>query len=159
MNPAHWHLVLNHFPIIGTFIGTLTLLAGLLLKGDAIKKTGLVILLFAAIFAFPVHETGEEAEEIVEEIAGISHELIHEHEEIAEPFNLFAIAIILLGGTSLVMLQRKPALGNKLVIATLLLGIFTSYWAFRVGQSGGKIMHQDIINATSKHDAKEYDDD
>ena len=36
MNDAHWHLVVNHFPIIGTILALGTLLTGLLLKNNSI---------------------------------------------------------------------------------------------------------------------------
>lgn len=145
MNAAHWHLVLNHFPIIGTLIGTLVLITGILLKGDSIKKTGLFILAIAAILAFPTHETGEEAEDIVEETTQVSHALIHEHEELAESFNIMAIALILLAGGSLFLIQRRLTEAKYLVIATAIVAIGASIWLFKIGQTGGEIMHQEII--------------
>jgi hypothetical protein len=37
MNDAHLHLVVNHFPIIGTILGLGTLVAGILLKNNSVK--------------------------------------------------------------------------------------------------------------------------
>jgi hypothetical protein len=43
MNDAHLHLVVNHFPIIGTILGLGTLVAGILLKNNSVKNALLPI--------------------------------------------------------------------------------------------------------------------
>ena len=84
MNEAHLHITLNHFPIIGSIIGVTILMAGLFFKSRDTLRTGLVILIVGAVVAIPTYLTGEAAEETVEHMSGISHDLIHEHEEKAE---------------------------------------------------------------------------
>ena len=54
MDPLHIHLLLNHFPVIGTLIGLATLLLGFASRSDAIKRASLVILLGMAIMTIPV---------------------------------------------------------------------------------------------------------
>jgi uncharacterized membrane protein len=39
MNDAHLHMVVNHFPIIGTILAIGILIAGLFTKNNGIKNT------------------------------------------------------------------------------------------------------------------------
>jgi uncharacterized membrane protein len=73
MNDAHLHLVVNHFPIIGTILGLGTLVAGILLK-EFRKKYCLLLFVVSAIFAALSMATGG-AEEMVEDMLNIGHKL------------------------------------------------------------------------------------
>ena len=73
MNEAHLHLVVNHFPIIGTILGLGILVVGLLLKNNSVKNTAFFLFIVAAIFAAVSMATGEGAEELVEDMANIGH--------------------------------------------------------------------------------------
>ena len=63
MNDAHLHMVVNHFPIIGTIFGLGILIVGLLLNNKAIKNVAYSLFIVAALFAFFCMNTGEGAEE------------------------------------------------------------------------------------------------
>jgi len=54
MNPTHIHLLLNHFPIIGTLIGSAILLYSIIKKQNTGKNTGAFIIVVMAIIAIPV---------------------------------------------------------------------------------------------------------
>ena len=88
MNDAHLHLLVNHFPIIGTIFGLGILISGLFLKNNSVKNTAYVLFITAAIFGFLAISTGEGAEEIVEDFPNIGKKIILEHEEIAEKLAL-----------------------------------------------------------------------
>ena len=77
MNDVHFHLVVNHLPIVGLLIGILVLIAGLLLNKTEVKLTALGVFVFSAITSAFAFYTGEGAEEVVENISGISETLIH----------------------------------------------------------------------------------
>ncbi|TNE63550.1 MAG: hypothetical protein EP344_04405, partial [Bacteroidetes bacterium] len=84
MNAPHLHLLLNHFPIIGTLLGLGVMFFGFLRRSDDVKITALWIWLIMGILAIPVLLTGEPAEEAVEGLAGVSENFLHEHEEAGE---------------------------------------------------------------------------
>jgi uncharacterized membrane protein len=86
MNEAHLHLLVNHFPIIGTLFGLGVLITGLLLKNNSVKNTAYFLFVASAIFTAFSMGTGEGAEELVEDLPNIGKQIIHEHEEIAEKF-------------------------------------------------------------------------
>ena len=144
MNDAHLHLVVNHFPIIGTIFGAGVLLSGILLKNNSIKNVSYFLFVIAAIFAAISMSTGEGAEEIVEEMPNIGKKSIHEHEEIAEKL---AVVLYVLGVVSLLGLytnfknHSKAKLLSFLALAISIVGIFL---AQKVGTSGGEIRHTEI---------------
>ena len=84
MEGAHLHLLLNHFPVIGTIISTLVLIAGMVLKNDTIKKTALALVVFTALMTIPAFLSGEDAEEALKAIHQAPRDLIHEHEEMGD---------------------------------------------------------------------------
>ena len=81
MDATHLHLTLTHIPIVGTIIGIGILAYGQFSKKGEIKKVALVTFMVMAILTIPVFLTGAEAEETVEHIAGVSEQLIENHEE------------------------------------------------------------------------------
>lgn len=146
MNDAHFHLVVNHLPIVGTLVGFLVLLAGYIIKNRQVKNTALGIFVFSALTSIAAFYTGEGAEEIVENIPGISETLLHNHEEYAE---LFFTTILILGGASLVSLfleYKKSQFAKYGFAVVLLLSITSIVISKYVGTSGGEIRHTEIRN-------------
>ncbi len=72
MNQAHFHLILNHLPILGILFGLIILTGGFLTKNAAVKRTALGMFVLSAIFAIPAYLTGEGAEEVVENLPGVN---------------------------------------------------------------------------------------
>jgi uncharacterized membrane protein len=149
MTDAHLHLVVNHFPIIGTIFGFGILLAGLVLKNNTVKNVSYVLFIVAAIFAAFSMGTGEGAEEAVEEMPNIGKQIIHEHEEIAEKL---ALVLYVLGVVSLLGLytnfknHTKAKLISYLALVIAAIGVFL---AQQVGTTGGEVRHTEIRkNAT-----------
>lgn len=148
MNNAHFHLVFNHLPIVGILIGTFVLAAGLLLKKSDVKLTAFGIFIFSAITSVIAFYTGEGAEEMIENLYGISETLIHTHEEYAESF--FTLTLIL-GAISLVgfLLEiKKHKFAKYFSMLILLIAIIVGLLAKYVGTSGGEIRHSEIRDNT-----------
>lgn len=149
MNDAHFHLVVNHLPIVGVLIGFLVLLVGLIMKKPEVKNTALGIFIFSALTAIAAFLTGEGAEEIVENLPGISETLIHKHEEYAE---LFFTLMQVLGGLSLITLflqYKKLPFSKYGFMLILLLSMVSMGVAKYVGTSGGEITHIEIRSNTN----------
>jgi glucan phosphoethanolaminetransferase (alkaline phosphatase superfamily) len=58
MDANDLHIVINHFPIVGVFIGTCLLLYGLFIDDQPIKRAANTIILFTAILLIPVYFSG-----------------------------------------------------------------------------------------------------
>ena len=145
MNPAHIHLLFNHFPILGSLFAAGVLLAGIILNDRKINQVGLVSLVFFTLLTIPAFFSGEGAEEVVEEFQGISHAAIHDHEEAAE-WGLWVMifaGIVALGGF---WLQRRREHLHRIVsIVVCAIALFSFAVFFRVGLTGGHIRHPEII--------------
>ena len=168
MNATYIHLLLNHFPILGTLIGGILLAFGLFYKNESIKKAAAVILVIMSITAIPVYLTGEPAEDSIEKLPGISESMIEMHEEAA------TIAIWLMMATgagalvSLVMGWLKKGTSAAYII-TCSLALLCFAAMARTGYYGGKIRHTEILtnaanstapaNETKQELNSEKDDD
>ena len=149
MNDAHLHMVVNHFPIVGTMITIGILIAGLLNKNQSIINTAYVLFIIGAVFGILSMNTGEGAEELVEDMPGIGWKIIYEHEELAEKM---ALLLDVLGILSLVgfYFQYKNNPKQKLVSYLLLvLSIASLFVIQKVGTSGGEIRHTEIRNESN----------
>ena len=144
MNDAHLHMVVNHFPIIGTIFGFGILIIGLILKNKTLMNTSYVLFIIAAIFAAFSMGTGEGAEELVEDMPNIGKQIIHRHEELAEKL---AVLLYVLAGLSLLGLylnfknNTKAKLLSFLILGIAMAGLFLVQ---KVGTSGGEIRHTEI---------------
>ena len=142
MDGAHLHLLVNHFPVIGTIISLLILIAGIVLKNDTIKKTALSLVVFTALITIPAFLSGEDAEEALKAIHQAPRDLIHEHEEMGD----IGLWTTLLTGVIAVigMIKIKTPYGKKIVLITLIALIGNSLFLAKIGNAGGMIRHSEI---------------
>jgi len=144
MNTTHLHLLLNHFPVIGTLLGSGLLLWGIIKKQDHVKSAAAIILAVMAAIALPVYLTGEPAEETIEKLPGVSEAMIELHEDAAN------IAIWLMGVTGIVALgalifawQKRKSAGI-IFTTTFVLSLVCFAAMARTGYYGGQIRHTEI---------------
>jgi uncharacterized membrane protein len=141
MEPVHIHLIVTHFPIIASFLGALVLVWGMIYKSKPTQTIALIILVASAIGAAISNFTGEAAEEVAERIPGITHQIIHQHEEAAELAFILQLVMGALALLTLFMNWRKSALARILTIVTLLVGLAAFVFVARAGYYGGMIRH------------------
>jgi uncharacterized membrane protein len=144
MNDAHLHMVVNHFPIIGTFFGIGILIAGMFLKNDSVKNTAYILFVIASIFGALSMATGEGAEEMVEDFPNIGKAIIHEHEELAEKFALVLYVTGVFALISLGAAVKKFRMAKIFSFITLILALISGVLSIKVGTSGGEIRHTEI---------------
>jgi uncharacterized membrane protein len=147
MNQAHLHMVFNHFPIIGLFFGIGILAFGIFKKQIILVNTAYVMFIFCMLMAKATMMTGEGAEEIVEEL-GISHDIIHEHEELAETFMKVLYGLGLVSILGLVANFKKHGKAKVVSYVILFLAIGSAVLSKSVGTSGGEIRHTEIRENT-----------
>ena len=146
MNLAHLHLVLNHFPIIGTVIGLGLFVASFAGKSDDLKRASLMVFAAVALLALPAFFSGIGAQTTIRRDPAVSAVLIERHEG-AAILALFFIEIT--GALALVGLWQRHGVstgkrwsGN--LMATLLFSAVTAGLMVRVGATGGDIRHPEI---------------
>lgn len=144
MNNAHLHLVVNHLPIIFPLVGLIVLISAFFTKNETVKRTSYLIFVLGAVASVIAMATGEGAEEAVENLPGVTENLIHNHEEAAE---LFAVISYILGALSLagIYISFKNLSFSKFVsYAVSVLALVTLFFAQQTGNSGGQIRHTEI---------------
>ena len=149
MDALHIHLLLNHFPVIGTLIGLTLLVLGFVSKSDAIKRASLAVFLGIALLTIPVYLTGEPAEESVERSVGVSKALIEDHEDAAMPA---LIAMEITGFFALIGLFvsfRVSRFANFSFVTALILSLVTFGLMARTANLGGQIRHVEIRTGTA----------
>src|SRR3972149_3625455 len=149
MNWAHVHLIINHIPVIGIGLLILLFIVAMVRKNKGLITVALAFIILISLATIPVYLTGEPAEEIVEDLPGVSEELIEEHEEQAE---IAFILVEVAGGLALITLiarRYSDKLGQKLIILTLLVLIVSGGLVAWTANLGGKIHHEEIRSGTS----------
>jgi uncharacterized membrane protein len=144
MNDAHLHMVVNHFPIIGTIFGLGILIAGIFMKNTVIKNVAYILFVVAAIFAAVSMATGEGAEEIAEKLPSVTDQIIHEHEEMAEKLALvlYTLGVISLLGLYLNFKNHTKAVAvSYIVLVVAVIGVFLGK---QTGTTGGEVRHTEI---------------
>jgi uncharacterized membrane protein len=138
---AYLHLLSNHFPILGSLFGVLLLVIALVKPNMNTTLSAYLILLLGGIGGFIAYFTGEPAEESVEHVPGISHKLIHVHEEMAENALIF---VFLLTAAAVVGLWAERAQwknAKNIERFTLVIGIIAFILFAFTGYLGGHIRH------------------
>lgn len=168
MNLADLHLLLNHFPVIGTLITAGVFILGLIQRSDALKRAGLVLFLGLSLLSIAVYISGNAAAEAIcdgksqaeldgqDAMAptkpcklplGVSRALIQIHETAA--FEAFAVmeltgAFAWLGLWQFRRFSRFPGATLSVV---LILSLFTLALMTRAANLGGAIRHPEIAGA------------
>ena len=163
MNEAHFHLVVNHLPIIFPIVAVIIMITGLIFKSDAVKRIAFLIFIIGSLTSIAAMTSGEGAEEIVENISGVSENYIERHEESAE---LFSILTYILGGLSFLGLWasiKQKSFSNFLNIGILIFALVVIYFGKETGTTGGEISHTEIrpdyqAITTIKNNKTEEDD-
>ncbi len=164
MNQAHFHLIVNHFPIIIPIIGILILIGGFIFRAEIVKRTAFFVFILGALSTVPAFLTGEGAEEVVEHLQGVHEQGIHAHEEAAK---IFAILAYLLGGLSLLALWanwKQKSFASIIAIAVIVFSLVVLFFAKQTGTTGGEIRHTEIRSGNiqplqKETNKKEQDDD
>ncbi|MBK5209497.1 MAG: hypothetical protein JJE44_08350 [Flavobacteriaceae bacterium] len=97
-----------------------------------------------ALLTIPVFLTGEEAGEAVENIPGISEQLIENHEELAEKAIWLMGLLGILSIINLFAIFKKLSFVKAITLVTLIASIVTFGLFAQVGNLGGQIRHSEI---------------
>ena len=155
MNNAHLHLVVNHLPIIFPIVGVIILLIAIFTKSDVSKRNAYIVFILGAVASVPAMATGEGAEDAIENIQGVSENLMHRHEEAAE---IFAGMSYFLGAVSLLgfLTNYRNFSVDKLMPVTIVIVAGVSlYFAQEAGRTGGEIRHTEIRSGADIQNAVE----
>lgn len=148
-NDAHWHLVLNHTPVIGSLAALLLLAWALIKNSDESKRIALTAVVLVALFSIPAFLTGEPAERLIKGLPGISKRWMSNHESIANTALWVALGAGVVALAVLFYFRKRSiprwAMGLILVVM-LAVGALMA----RTANYGGKIHHPEILSTGSE---------
>lgn len=143
MDAAQLHLLLNHVPVVGAIFGLGLLAWGMLRGRDAVVRAALGALVIAGVAGVATYLSGEPAEEVVEEVAGVSEALIERHEETA----IWATGGAVLAGVvalAALAVHRGRSVSRGFATLVLALALGTSGLMGWTAHLGGQIRHPEI---------------
>ena len=79
----HLHVLLNHFPSIGTVIALGLFIASYRLKSVEVRRSSLVLFLLMGIAAIPTYISGAASKWAIQNNPGISADVITAHQDVA----------------------------------------------------------------------------
>ena len=142
MNAAHWHLIMNHIPIVGSFFASLLLISGLVRKSSSIITASYWFFILLGVFAFVAASTGGKAAGFLSDAGLANDDLIKPHAEAAQKAALALYAATIL---SLISLFIKNLQTNRVMpVIILLVSLAGSGLMAWTGMLGGEIMHKEI---------------
>jgi uncharacterized membrane protein len=141
---AHLHLLLNHFPMIGTILVFGVLLIGFVRRNEHVQKVGLEAMFLIALASLPAYVTGNAAAETLASTPEIAADAIAAHNDAA----LLGLTMIetagLLAWVALWRLRRTGRLTGGMTWSTLLLVALTVGAVSLAANMGGAIRHTEL---------------
>ena len=146
MNLAHVHLLLNHFPIIGTIVALCLLLGALFGNSEDLKRAALMVFLGIALLSIPTYLSGNAAQEVIKDLPGVSATLIEAHQNAALLAYVFMEVTGAVAWFGLWQSRRNSHIGSGALLAVLLLSVVTVGLMANAGNLGGLIRHSEILS-------------
>lgn len=147
-NGAQFHMLVNHLPVIGFLGMVLALAVAMKVQSIDIKRFVLLATVLVGVSALAPYWTGEPAEELIEHLPGLSKDLIHEHEELAEKATVFSLITATAAGLAFFLQRRRPETLQKSLPAVFVLALVSAGIMGAAAHEGGKIRHPEINPAS-----------
>lgn len=143
MSSVHLHLLLNHFPVIGTLIVIALLAAAIVRRSSDMAKVSFALLAALGAISLLVFLTGEPAEEAIENLPGFSEAITERHEEFA-----LAATIVLasLGAVSLGVLVflRNREMPRWITPVAFMMSLVVGGMMGYTAMLGGQVRHTEV---------------
>ncbi len=148
MDAVHIHLVVNHIPVILTISGVALLLFSLFNNKREYRNVAFAAFLIAAVFTLISFASGENAEDVVENLAGVTHDVIENHEHAAATARWFMLVIGVMGVSGLTYFRDDQKKGYRFFFYTcILLGFISIGYLVYTGYLGGLIRHTELVSS------------
>ena len=143
MNFAHLHLMLNHFPIIGTMVGLGLFLVSFIGKNEDLRRSSYIVFGGVALLAIPTFLSGYGADLMIKG-PGVSDILIQRHQGSAMLSVWFVLATGVFSLVALWQGQRASGASHWIAPVVLLSALLTVGLMARTGNTGGDIRHAEV---------------
>lgn len=144
MNAAHFHLVINHFPVVLVLASAAIGIHGLLRKSKEVQNIALSLSVVASLATLATYFSGEPAADFLENAAIVNDTHIEEHEEAADKAVIVTTVSGLAAAAAFFLASRKSPMANRAYIAATGLTIASSAILGWTGAKGGVIRHPEV---------------
>ena len=144
MNLTHIHLLINHFPTIGTILAIGLFVVALAGKSEDVKRASLAIFFVIALLSLPTYMSGSAAEAAIKDRPEVSAAVMERHRDAALPALLFMEMTGLVAWAALWQSRRSSRPARWSAPAVLVLSILTLGLMTRAANMGGEIRHPEI---------------
>lgn len=144
MTWAHIHLAVNHLPVLLVPVAIAMLSAAWAKNSAELRKAGMAWLIVAAVTGGGAYLTGEPAEEVIEDLPGVSKPAIEEHEEAALLAAVATGVAGLLAIGSLVTGRGPHSAPAWMLATTFVVALLAAALMARAANLGGQISHPEI---------------
>ena len=145
MNLTHLHIIIVHFAVVLVPTAAVLLALGMLKGNRTISRLAYGIFIFASAVGVAAYFLGEEAEEAVENLSGMSKSLIENHAESGEMALWFVIVL----GVSAIFAYLSDLFGRSCArasaYATFVIALATAVVLGLTAQKGGMIRHPEAF--------------
>ena len=154
---THWHVLLNHLPLVGLAFGLGCLVIGILLRSRAAQIGPLAAILLAAAAAYPVNLTGQNA---YKPVRGIADEeggrWLDEHMKRAEGYAWAFYTLTAFAAVALIAPCRWRRSATPLSVATALTAAACVALSGWIAAAGGKIRHPEFRHEPAPAEAADH---
>ena len=147
LNMAHIHLLLNHFPILGSLFITVMFAIALIFRNTFLQRLSLWFLVAIALMTAVTYLTGERAVDVVENLPTTSMSMVNLHESAARIGLILMFFTGLIAVGSLLFWWRKAKLPNAVLVLIMIVLLLNTGVFIYIGYLGGQITHPEIRNA------------
>jgi len=144
MNAPHWHLAINHLPVMGVLLFMLLLGYALVVRRADWYGVCLGFFVLLALATVAVFLTGRRADDVLMDIADVDEKLVRIHETAA---TIAFIGVGVLGAAALVGLwfaRKLREVPRGLAAAIFFLSFIETLLLARTANLGGQIRHPEI---------------
>jgi uncharacterized membrane protein len=144
MNFVHIHLLLNHFPVIGSIIGFGLFLISFFGKNESLRRGSLIVFAAMALIAIPAFASGKGAQLMLKDKPGMSDAFMQRHEGAAMLALWFLEATGAFALAGLWQIHRRSRMARWNSAAVLILSSLAVGLMVRTGNTGGEISHTEV---------------
>jgi uncharacterized membrane protein len=137
------HLLLNHFPTVGTIVAIGLFALALVKKSDDLKRASLAAFFALAAIAIPTYMTGYSAQAAMKERPGISQPMIDSH-QVAALIALIPMEVLgVVAWVGLWQYRRHARPRAWVMPALVVLSLLTVGLMTRAANIGGGVVHEE----------------
>lgn len=138
---GHAHLILNHFPIVGSLFALILLVYAVIKNSRELKWVSLWSLVILALITLPVYYSGLQAVTLVPDAPGA---IILAHRQRAETATIAFSILGAMGVLGLLSLNRSKGIAPWFLVSLLAVAAIATALMAWTGLQGGMIRHPEV---------------